>query len=189
MWCAMPSAFPRKVQRSPRWLQRQRERDAWLFAAAFIMILITGLIALVALDSLVIAPALKPALAISVLALLALAPPPVLRFVWHAFANHVAVASPRRIDGVRVIDGDTIEDGLGWRYRLANIDAPETGDNAKRHRERERGEEARLVAVQAVLKASLVEVRRTFRVDQSGRRIAFVSIDGLDLGRLLMQAA
>ncbi len=108
-------------------------------------------------------------------------------FLWHGPANWLAFEKPRPI-AAWVIDGDTIDDRrTGVRYRLANIDAPETGDNAKCFKERERGEQARAVAIRMVRAASTVSVRRTFRTDIYGRRIAFVLVDGEDLGRALMK--
>jgi endonuclease YncB( thermonuclease family) len=87
----------------------------------------------------------------------------------------------------RVIDGDTIQDlGTGVRYRLANIDAPETGAQARCAIERIAGECAGRVAHNMVRSAKRVEVRRTFRHDRFGRRVAFVLVDGADLGELLM---
>lgn len=106
---------------------------------------------------------------------------------WHGFANALAERKARPIKAPRVIDGDTLDDlATGTRYRLANIDAPETGDKAKCHRERERGEEAAATAAYLVVKAGTVTVRRTFRVDRYGRSIAFVLVDGVDLGELLV---
>ncbi len=106
-------------------------------------------------------------------------------FLWHGLTNSLVFEKPRPI-APWVIDGDTIDDlRTGVRYRLANIDAPETGDNAKCFKERERGELARAVAIRLVRAASIVSVQRTFRTDIYGRRVAFVLVDGEDLGRAL----
>lgn len=106
-------------------------------------------------------------------------------FLWHWCANLLAFETPLPIVA-RVVDGDTIDDvRTGVRYRLANIDAPETGDNAKCFKERERGELASAVAERLVRAASVVSVRRTFRTDIYGRRVAFVLVDGEDLGDAL----
>lgn len=105
----------------------------------------------------------------------------------HELANHTAFETPIPLTAPWVIDGDTIDDrATGVRYRLANIDAPETGDNAKCFRERARGEMARWEAIRLVRSAAVVSVRRTWRTDIYGRRIAFVLVDGRDLGRLLV---
>jgi endonuclease YncB( thermonuclease family) len=110
------------------------------------------------------------------------------RALWHWLANVTAFERSRPLRRVWVIDGDTIDDlETGVRYRLANIDSPEIGD-AKCFRERERGEQAKWEAVRLVRGAATVAVRRTWRSDQYGRRIAFVSVDGKDLGQLLMDA-
>jgi endonuclease YncB( thermonuclease family) len=108
-------------------------------------------------------------------------------FLWHAFAAFFAETAPHPLQKPWVVDGDTIDDrATGVRYRLTNIDAPETGDNAKCFRERTRGEEATQAAIELVRAAKVVSVRRTFRHDIYGRRVAFVLIDGQDLGALLM---
>lgn len=90
--------------------------------------------------------------------------------LWHALANALAEASPRPIADAWVIDGDTIDDrATGVRYRLANIDAPETGAKARCRRERMLGEAARRTAIAMVRAAAKVEARRTFRTDRYGR--------------------
>jgi endonuclease YncB( thermonuclease family) len=107
------------------------------------------------------------------------------RYLWHMAANVTAFEKPRALTRIWVIDGDTI-DGDGERYRLANVDAPERGDNAKCFPEHERGQQATKAAIELVRGAKAVSVRRTWRIDRFGRRIAFVLVDGEDLGRLLM---
>jgi len=117
----------------------------------------------------------------------ALVPTGLASFAWHGFANLIAERRMRPVALPRVIDGDTLDDvATGIRYRLANIDAPETGDNAKCFREGERGEEAAATAAYLVSKAQAVTVRWTFRVDRFGRRVAFVQVDNEDLGEILM---
>src|SRR5262249_16563692 len=112
----------------------------------------------------------------------------VLRRHWHDFANTHWVGAPRPIRQPWVIDGDTIDDrATGVRYRLANIDAPETGDSAKCYKEAERGQLAKWTAVRLVREANAVRVRPTLRVDRYGRRVAFVLVDNQDLGELLVQ--
>ncbi len=102
---------------------------------------------------------------------------------YHALANATAFEKPMPIERVRVVDGDTVDDlATGVRYRLANIDAPETGDNARCAMERARGDAARWMTVHLVRAASIVSVRRTFRKDRFGRRVAYVLVDGADLG-------
>jgi len=108
--------------------------------------------------------------------------------LWHAFANATTFEAPRPLIRPWIIDGDTIDDrAIGVRYRLANIDAPETGDNAKCYNERRRGELATSAAIRLVRTANSVTVRRTWRIDRYGRRVAFVLIDGQDLGEALIQ--
>jgi endonuclease YncB( thermonuclease family) len=107
---------------------------------------------------------------------------------WHLVSNVFATHEPRPLARPWVIDGDTIDDlATGVRYRLANIDAPETGDNAKCYKEAERGQLAKWTAVRLIREAARVTTRPTWRKDRYGRRVAFVLIDGEDLGELLVQ--
>ena len=109
------------------------------------------------------------------------------RSAYHLLANVMALEAPKRVEKVWVVDGDTIDDlANGVRYRLANIDAPEIGDNARCVSERARGEAARWAAIQLVRAATVVSVRRTFRKDRFGRRVAYVLVDGVDLGDALV---
>lgn len=107
--------------------------------------------------------------------------------LWHAFANahaeklHLVLLRPE------VVDGDTVDDlASGVRYRFANIDAPETGENAQCAIEAQRGRLATLAAIAMVRRAKVVSVRRTWRIDIYGRRIAFVYADGIDIGERLV---
>jgi endonuclease YncB( thermonuclease family) len=87
----------------------------------------------------------------------------------------------------RVIDGDTFEDlATGDRYRLENIDTPETGPRAQCRAERELGDRATARARTFIAEARRLEVRRTGRTDRYDRIIAFVRIDGRDLGEMMI---
>jgi endonuclease YncB( thermonuclease family) len=87
----------------------------------------------------------------------------------------------------RVIDGDTLEDTRDKiTYRLVNIDAPETGSRAHCPAERELGNRATQAARTLIAGAEQLEFRPTGRLDQYGRTIAFVLIDGRDLGQTLI---
>ncbi len=166
----------------------RRRQETWLFALAFMLVLSLGLATSVASGDLRLPPNVIEGLGLVVLALCVLAPAGVHRFVWHLLANRIGVAKPLALAQPRVIDGDTIDDlATGVRYRLANIDSPETGDNAKCFKERERGEAATVAADQIVRGARRVEVRQTLRIDLYGRRVAFVMVDGEDLGQLLVR--
>jgi endonuclease YncB( thermonuclease family) len=101
---------------------------------------------------------------------------------WGADRTHRILLS------VRVVDGDTIDDlHTGIRYRLANIDAPETGDNARCYSERVQGERAKQEAEKLLLAAKQVEARPTGKIDKYGRTVAYILADGQDLGVLLIQ--
>ncbi len=86
---------------------------------------------------------------------------------------------------VHVIDGDTIEAG-GRRFRLANIDTPETGDLARCAAERRLGQRAAARARALLGGANRIETQEVGRTDAYGRTIAHVLIDGRDLGDVLV---
>lgn len=89
---------------------------------------------------------------------------------------------------VRVIDGDTIEDRTTRiRYRVENIDAPETGDNARCYRERKQGEIATRVARALFERAEQVVARPIDRKDIYGRTVARIELDGQDYGTIMIQ--
>lgn len=97
-------------------------------------------------------------------------------------------ASSARADeltDVRVIDGDTIR-AADVTYRLVNIDTPEVGGNARCDAEREAGRRASARARALIQGAQRVETRATGRTDRYGRTIAFVLVDGRDLGESLI---
>jgi endonuclease YncB( thermonuclease family) len=99
----------------------------------------------------------------------------------HAAANGPSILT------MRVIDGDTLENTTnGVRYRLENVDAAPTGDQAACASERDLGERAAAAAEQLVGRARAVSLTPTGRLDQAGEPLVFVSLDGRDLGELLM---
>lgn len=88
---------------------------------------------------------------------------------------------------MRVIDGDTLEDmSNDITYRLVNIDTPETGSRARCDAERALGDRATEAARTLVAHARQLELRPTGRIDRYGRTIAFVLIDGADMGETLI---
>lgn len=96
----------------------------------------------------------------------------------------VEAPAPRR---VRVIDGDTLEDmAVDITYRIVNIDTPETGSRARCPAERALGDRATQTARTLVSHADDLEMRPTGRIDRYGRTIAYVLIDGRDLGETLI---
>lgn len=91
------------------------------------------------------------------------------------------------VSRLRAIDGDTLEDPQsGTRFRVANIDCPETSDNAKCYRERIKGEQAKGAAEIVLASAKAIEVRPVGCSDQYGRRLAHIRVDGKDYGELLI---
>jgi len=88
---------------------------------------------------------------------------------------------------MRVIDGDTLEDMReDITYRLVNIDTPETGPRARCAAERALGNRATEAARSLVERARRLELRPTGRQDRYGRTIAFVLVDGRDMGETLI---
>lgn len=170
----MPSSFERT---------RRFWRDLSLFALSFAVLFAVGVVAWPALDASDAALQSAWALAGVTFAFIALM---FWRRLWHAFANRFFVGAPMRVVDPWVIDGDTIDDRASEiRYRLANIDAPET--DAKCYREATRGQLAKWALVRMVRTANTVVVRPTFRKDRYGRRVAFLLIDGRDAGCALVE--
>lgn len=88
---------------------------------------------------------------------------------------------------IRVIDGDTIEDqAADITYRLENIDTPETGPRARCVAERDAGNRAKERVRTLIAEAQAFAIRPTGRIDRYGRSIAFVMVDGHDLGETLI---
>jgi len=96
-------------------------------------------------------------------------------------------ARAEALSDIRVIDGDTIEDrAASVTYRIVNIDTPETGARAQCAAERALGASATQRTRALIAGADRVETRPTGRTDRYGRAIAFVLIDGRDLGETLI---
>jgi micrococcal nuclease len=110
------------------------------------------------------------------------------------FASAESSRAPRAragdfADRLRVIDGDTLEDMRDdITYRIVNIDTPETGLRARCAAERDLGNRATQAARALVSDARRLEFRATGRTDRYGRTIAFVVIDGRDMGETLIEA-
>jgi micrococcal nuclease len=101
-------------------------------------------------------------------------------------AQHIS-ASHADAQQIRVIDGDTIEDVTAdITYRIENIDTPETGSRARCVAERNLGNRATSAARALITNASDLEIRATGRIDRYQRVIAFVLVDGRDLGETLI---
>lgn len=104
-----------------------------------------------------------------------------------ALATLPAASSARadELREVRVIDGDTIR-AADVTYRVVNIDTPEVGGNARCDAERQAGRAATARTRALIQSARRVETRETGRTDRYGRTIAFVLVDGHDLGETLI---
>ncbi|MBI1251319.1 MAG: hypothetical protein GC189_07595 [Alphaproteobacteria bacterium] len=95
---------------------------------------------------------------------------------------------PHALARVIVVDGDTLDDATtGARYRVANIDAPETGNRAGCEMERAMGERAKAYASAVLTKARVVTAHPTGELDKYGRVLAFVVVDNKDLGSILIE--
>jgi micrococcal nuclease len=98
-------------------------------------------------------------------------------------AQHVGAAPDR----MRVIDGDTLEDmSSDITYRVVNIDTAETGSRARCTAERDLGNRAKEAVRTLVSSARRIELNATGRIDRYGRTIAFIVIDGRDMGETLI---
>jgi endonuclease YncB( thermonuclease family) len=97
---------------------------------------------------------------------------------WVAFS--LALASPV------AVDGDTLRDAAGERYRVENIDAPETGSRSECPEERALGQAARAYVESWIAGAHEVEAIPVGRRDRYGRVVARIEIDGVDLGEQLI---
>lgn len=164
-------------------------RDLWLGVIAFLALLAFGAMtafpseiqAWAAHKQLIVLIAVLCALVVALNVAVRLVSGRTVRSSGDSLGKHQFVTRPW------VIDGDTIDDlHTGERYRLANIDAPETGDNAKCFHERLLGEDAKRAAMQLVHASKAVTIRSTMRRDQYGRTVAHVFVDGRDLGEALI---
>lgn len=97
-------------------------------------------------------------------------------------------ATPTRPSAYRVIDGDTIAVRATEEHiRLANIDTPERGERAHCDAERQAAERATRAARSLFQNAQAIEPVRVGRLDRYGRTIAFVHIDGRDMGEIMIE--
>ena len=86
----------------------------------------------------------------------------------------------------QAIDGDTLRDAEGERYRVENIDAPERGTCSGCPEERVLAEAASAYVEAWIAQARRVEAHPTGRRDRYGRIVARIEIDGVDLGDRLI---
>lgn len=85
------------------------------------------------------------------------------------------------------IDGDTLrDDATGERFRLTGIDAPERAQGARCPAEAALAQRATQAARKAIQGARLVQARLSGRNDRYGRTLASISLDGRDLGQVLL---
>lgn len=111
------------------------------------------------------------------------------RFLYAAIALQVAspvLAEPIERARIEVADGDTIRVD-GRRVRLLGFDAPETGpDTARCDAEVERGKLAATRLAQIISSGNLdIEYRR--RLDRYKRRLARLTVDGENVGAILIR--
>lgn len=84
---------------------------------------------------------------------------------------------------LRVIDGDTF-DWHGGRVRIANIDAPELSGACKSERALARKATERL---QELLAPETFRLMKLARKDRYGRTLAFVWVNHVDIGKVLIE--
>jgi micrococcal nuclease len=100
-----------------------------------------------------------------------------------ALLAHSATAA----DGWVAVDGDTIRTPSGVTVRVANIDAPESAGRCQCEAECRRAEAATAYVRASLRLAGVVELRPYVRpVDRYGRTLAYVLVDGSDLGESLI---
>ena len=93
---------------------------------------------------------------------------------------------------VEVVGADAVR-ANGHVFRLYDIDAPQTG--AQCRRERERAADTEAYVRDLIAHAERIEIapgydprgRQSWPRDHAGRRLADIRIDGVDLGELLKQ--
>lgn len=90
------------------------------------------------------------------------------------------------LTGPEAIDGDTLRDAAGERYRVENIDAPERGRRAECPEERILAEASAAYVEAWLAPARRVEAHPVGRRDRYGRVVARIEIDGVDLGERLI---
>lgn len=106
----------------------------------------------------------------------------------HLPSSNPTATGRHLLQSVRVIDGDTVEDMVSRRrYRVENIDAPETGKRASCFRERAHGEVAKAAAEKIVSQARVVYALPIGRLDVYGRVVARLEVDGQDFGTIMIQ--
>jgi len=108
--------------------------------------------------------------------------------------NAVTAAKPHipsmeALHAVHAVDGNTIQNGdTGERIRLANIEAAETGPRAGCPAEVRHGLAAKHFIRTAIAAGHEISIIRTGQVDELGRTVAYVRIDGADLGDAVRRA-
>lgn len=112
--------------------------------------------------------------------------------LWNARGAHAAPevemhgpAPGAAARNVRVIDGDTVENIVtAARFRLKNVQVARA--DASCPAEREMGERTAAAAMALVGRARRLEVHPAGSVDAGGANLAYIVLDGRDLGELLM---
>lgn len=90
-------------------------------------------------------------------------------------------------EGWTGIDGDTLRSPDGTVIRIANIDAPEAAGKCKCREECRMAEAATAYVRASLSHAGVVTLRPYPRpVDRYGRTLAYVLVDGVDLGESLV---
>jgi endonuclease YncB( thermonuclease family) len=112
------------------------------------------------------------------------------RFRSAALAVMLASAcSPVEVDSIYWSDGDSGRIN-GVEFRLHGVDAPETGGvgafgGAECEAERELGYEAKAAVVEYT-RGKPIDITRSYGADRYGREVVDLSVDGEDLGSIMI---
>jgi micrococcal nuclease len=101
-----------------------------------------------------------------------------------ALAPSPKAAPPQGVGAYVVVDGDTIRSPAGVPYRLIGFDTPETF-HARCAEELSAGLKAK-ARLEELLASGEVRLIETGKIDRYGRSLATLTIDGVDVAKILI---
>ena len=103
------------------------------------------------------------------------------------FCFGILAHSATAAEGWVAVDGDTLRSPAGVVVRIANIDAPEAAGKCQCQAECALAAKATAYVRASLSRAGAVELRPYSRPkDRHGRTLAYVMVDGRDLGEMLV---